>query len=136
MARIPVGPHLVRWTEWTLTLLRGAGIPDRVAAFAGDLLGLYLGASDYEATLAPAQSPTGEPLSAEALVAMIRGYYESLPAEQFPNVLATLDELFSGSPDERFELGVEVILRAWAPTPGADGAGPPGGVQLLVGPPG
>jgi AcrR family transcriptional regulator len=113
LGRIPVGPNLVRWTEWTLSLLRGAGIPDRIAAYAGDLLGLYLGATGYEATL-PAPSATGEPLQPEEAVAMVRGYYESLPAEQFPNVLATLDELFSGGPEERFELGVDVILRGLA----------------------
>ena len=114
MGRIPVGPNVVRWAEWTLAVLRGAGIPDRVAAFAGDLLGLYLGATAYEATLAPPTSPTGEPLSTEETVAMVRGYFASLPADQFPNVLATLDELFSGDADERFELGLDVILRGLA----------------------
>jgi len=113
LGRIPVGPNLVRWAEWTLGLLRGAGIPDRMAAFAGDLLGLYLGATGYEATLAP-PSPTGEPLSAEESVTMVRDYFASLPADQFPNVLATLDELFGGGPEERFELGVDVILRGLA----------------------
>jgi AcrR family transcriptional regulator len=113
LGRIPIGPNLVRWTEWTLALLRGGGVPDRIAAYAGDLLGLYLGASAYEASLAP-PSPTGEQLPPEEAVKMIRGYYESMPADQFPNVLATLDELFSGGPDERFELGLDVILRGLA----------------------
>src|SRR6266508_4523586 len=39
LGRVPVGPNLIRWTEWTLTLLRGAGVPDRIAAFTGDLFG-------------------------------------------------------------------------------------------------
>jgi len=113
LGRIPVGPNLVRWSEWTLGLLRGAGIPDRIAAFAGDLLGLYLGATGYEATL-PAPSAGGAPVSAEESTAMVRGYFASLPPDQFPNVLATLDELFSGGPEERFELGLDVILRGLA----------------------
>jgi AcrR family transcriptional regulator len=114
LGRIPVGPHLVRWTEWTLALLRGGGVPDTIAAYAGDLLGLYLGATDYEAVLAPPQSPTGEPLSDEKLVAMLRGYFESLPPDQFPNLHAVMDQLFEGGPDERFELGLDVILRGLA----------------------
>jgi AcrR family transcriptional regulator len=114
LGRIPVGPNVVRWAEWTLALLRGAGIPDRIAAYAGDLFGLYMGATAYEATLPPMTSPTGEPLSADETVAMVRGYFASLPADQFPNVLATLDELFSGGPEERFELGLDVILRGLA----------------------
>jgi AcrR family transcriptional regulator len=113
LGRVPVGPNLVRFTEWTLGLLRGAGIPDRIAAYSGDLLGLYLGATGYEATL-PVPSPTGEPLSATETVAMLRDYYASMPPDQFPNVLATLDELFSGGPEERFQLGLDVILRGLA----------------------
>lgn len=113
LGRIPVGPNLVRWTEWTLTLLRGAGVPDRIAAYAGDLFGLYLGAISYEESLG-APSPTGESLSPEQFVAMVRGYFESLPKDRFPNVHATLAELFGGGPDERFELGIDVILRGIA----------------------
>jgi TetR/AcrR family tetracycline transcriptional repressor len=113
LGRVPVGPNLVRFTEWTLGLLRGAGIPDRIAAYADDLLGLYAGATGYEATL-PVPSPTGEPLSPTDTVAMLRDYYASMPADQFPNVLATLDELFSGGPEERFRLSLDVILRGLA----------------------
>jgi AcrR family transcriptional regulator len=113
LGRIPVGPNLVRWTEWLLALLRGAGIPDRIAAYAGDLGGLYLGASAYEESLA-LPSPTGEDLRPDEILAMFRGYYESLPADQFPNIHATLGELFSGGPDERFELGLDVLIRGLA----------------------
>jgi hypothetical protein len=67
-------------------------MPDRIAAFAGDLGGLYLGATAYEETL-PLPSPTGEDLPPDQILAMLRGYYESLPADQFPNVHAALDEL-------------------------------------------
>ena len=114
LGRIPTGINVVRWAEWTLVLLRGAGIPDRVAAYAGDLLGLYLGATGYEATLPPMTSASGEALSLEETAAMMRGYFASLPADQFPNVVATVDELFSGGPEERFELGLDVILRGLA----------------------
>ena len=113
LGRVPVGPNLVRFTEWTLSLLRGAGIPDRIAAYSGDLLGLYVGATGYETTL-PVASPTGEPRSPEETVAMLRDYYASMPPDQFPNVLATLDDLFGGGAEERFQLGLEVILRGLA----------------------
>jgi len=113
LGRIPVGPNLVRWTEWMLALLRVAGVPDRIAAYAGDLLGLYLGASAYERSLG-VPSPTGEDLPPDEVVRMIRGYYESMPPDRFPNLLATMDELFSGGPDERLELGLDVIIRGMA----------------------
>jgi AcrR family transcriptional regulator len=113
LGRIPVGPNLIRWTEWMLALLRGAGVPDRIAAFAGDLGGLYLGASAYERSLA-VSSPGQQDLSPDQMVRMIRAYFESMPADRFPNVHETLDELFSGGPDERFELGLDVIIRGLA----------------------
>ena len=113
LGRIPIGPTLVRWTEWGLTVLRGAGVPDRIAAYAFDLLGLYLGATSYEEGVPP-PTAEGQPLDIEQFVGMMRGYYESLPEEQFPNVHATLDELFSGGPEERFRLGLEVITRGLA----------------------
>jgi AcrR family transcriptional regulator len=113
LGRVPVGPTLVRWTEWLLALLRGAGMPDRIAAYAGDLGGLYLGATAYEEGM-PLPSPTGEDLPPEKIVEMFRSYYQSLPPDQFPNVHAALDELFSGGPDERFELGLDVIIRGLA----------------------
>jgi AcrR family transcriptional regulator len=113
LGRIPVGPNLVRWIEWLLALLRSAGMPDRIAAYAGDLGGLYLGATSYEEGLPP-PSPTGQDLRPDEIVAMYRGYFESLPPDQFPNVHATLEELFSGGPDERFELGLDVIIRGLA----------------------
>ena len=114
LGRVPTGPNVVRWAEWILALLRGAGIPDRIAAFAGDLIGLYLGATGYEAAMPPMTSATGEPLSVEESVATIRGYFASLPADQFPNVVATVDDLVGGGPDERFALGLDVILRGLA----------------------
>jgi AcrR family transcriptional regulator len=113
LGRVPVGPNLIRVAEATLALLRGAGIPDRIAAFAPDLLAQYLGASLYEEGLG-FPSPTGEDLPPEQVVEMIRGYFASMPADRFPNVHAALDELFSGGPDERFELGLEIILRGFA----------------------
>ena len=113
LGRIPVGPTLVRWSEWGLALLRGAGVPDRIAAYSFDLLGLYLGATSYEEGMPP-PAPSGKPLGMEELAQMIRGYFESLPKEQFPNVHATLDEMFSGGPEERFRLGLDVIVRGLA----------------------
>jgi AcrR family transcriptional regulator len=113
LGRIPIGPNTVRWIEWLLGLLRGAGIPDRIAAYVGDLGGLYLGAHAVEDAMGP-QSPSDETLPPEEVIAMIRGYFESLPADQFPNIHETIDDLFAGDPDERYRLGLEIIVRGIA----------------------
>src|SRR5438874_171511 len=48
MGRIPLGPNALRVSEWTLGLLRAAGIPDRTAALVIDLFALYVGAHATE----------------------------------------------------------------------------------------
>jgi AcrR family transcriptional regulator len=109
LGRIPTGPNALRAAEWQLALLRGAGIPDRVAAFAGDLFGLYLGAYGFEESLgAPsATDEQGEPQDVEK---MLRDYWSSLPTDRFPNLTSLVDLLFSGDRDERFEFGLDVLF--------------------------
>jgi AcrR family transcriptional regulator len=116
LGRIPIGPTTVRWVEWQLALLRGAGLSDRTATLAGDLLALYVGALGYEDSLPP-PDPSGEGGSFEDAIRMIRDYFASLPPDRFPNTVAMADELVSGGPDERFEFGLDVIVRGLAAQP-------------------
>lgn len=113
LGRIPFGPNLLRVSEWMLGLMRAGGVPDRVAAYAGDLFGLYVGAHAFEETLGLV-SPTGEELPPEQVLGMMREYLSSLPSSSFPNTVELVDELMSGGPDERFELGLDVIVRGIA----------------------
>jgi AcrR family transcriptional regulator len=110
---IPAGPNVLLVVEWMLGLLRSAGVPDRTAALAGDLFGLYVGAYAYEESLGLA-SPTGEDLPPGEVVAMLRDYWLSLPPSRFPNTVALVDSLFEGGPDERFEFGLDVLVQGLA----------------------
>jgi AcrR family transcriptional regulator len=110
LGRIPIGPNTVRVTEWTLSLLRNAGVPDRTAALALDLMALYVGAYAYEESL-PFPSPAGDEASPEETIAMIRDYFASLPVDQFPHTVALADQLVAGGPEERFEFGLDVLIR-------------------------
>jgi AcrR family transcriptional regulator len=113
LGRIPIGPSTVSFGEWLLALLRGGGVPDRAAALAADLLALYVGAFAYEESLGLA-SPTREESSPHELIAMIHDYFASLPPERFPHTVALADLLVAGGPDERFEFGLDVIIRGLA----------------------
>jgi AcrR family transcriptional regulator len=110
LGRLPSGPTLARVSEWLYALLSPAGIPDRVIAYAGDLTSLYVEAYAFEESLGVA-SPTGERLPAEQVVGMLREYLLSLPVDRFPHVHRAIDELFAGGPDDRFEFGIDVIIR-------------------------
>lgn len=123
LGRIPIGPNLVRMAEWQLTLLRGAGVPDRAAALVGDLFGLYIGAYAYEESLG-FTSPDGKDRPPHEIVEMIRGYFASLPPERFPNTVALADQLVEGGPAERFDFGVEVLIRGLASFIPAEGTAP------------
>jgi AcrR family transcriptional regulator len=109
LGRIPVGPSMLRIIEWSLALLRGAGIPDEIAAYFGDLFGRYLDASVLEESLA---SLPGDPeTSPEERFRMLRDYFGGLPPDRFPNIVALTGALFTGGSDERFELGLDILLR-------------------------
>lgn len=113
IGRIPIGPNLMRLAEWQLGLLRAAGLPDRTCAFAGDLFGVFVGTYGVEESMG-VQSPTGEPMPAERVLDLFRGYLESLPPDQFPNTIALMGELLGGSPAERFEFGMDVLIKGLA----------------------
>jgi AcrR family transcriptional regulator len=107
--RIPLGPNAVRYMEWHLSILRAGGLSDRVAALAGDMLYLYIGAFSFEECLGLAV-PTGGDGSAHDFIGQLREYFASLPADSFPNISQLAGELTSGGPDTRFEFGLDVVL--------------------------
>jgi AcrR family transcriptional regulator len=110
MGAIPAGPNILVVVEWMHALLREAGLPDGTVALFGDLAGLYVGAYAFEESLGLA-SPTGEDLPPEEVLAMLGEYWASLPQDRFPHTLALGDRLFEGGPDERFEFGLDVLIR-------------------------
>jgi AcrR family transcriptional regulator len=110
LGRIPAGATLALYNEWLFALLKPVGIPDRVIAYLGDFAGLYVGAYAFEESLG-VSSPTGEDLPPEQILEMFRGYVLSLPEDRFPNTRAAADLLFAGGPDERFEFGIDLMLR-------------------------
>lgn len=113
LGRIPSGPTVARFAEWLFALLTPVGIPDRVIAYLGDLAALYVGAYAFEESLGLA-SPTGEDLPPEQIVAMFRDYLAGLPADRFPHLHRAVGLLFGGDADERFEFGLDVIIRGIA----------------------
>jgi AcrR family transcriptional regulator len=107
LGRIPVGPNILRVIEWTLELLRGAGVPDQPAAYFGDIFGRLLDASVLEDAAAPTEDSA-------ASFEMIREHFASLPVERFPNIVALVPAMFAGSADDRFEFGLDLLVRGLA----------------------
>jgi AcrR family transcriptional regulator len=101
MGRVPIGPNLLNAVEWQLHLLHAAGVPARHAAWFGDLFALYVTAHAFEDTL-------GTDTDQDA--ALMGQYMASLPADRFPHLMASADQLMAGDPDERFEFGLDLLL--------------------------
>jgi hypothetical protein len=106
LGRVPMGPNLVRLAEWMLGVLRGAGIPDREAAWFPDLAALIGAAQAVEDDMTSAED--------DANMKAMGDYLAALPPDRFPNITGVLPELVSGGADKRFEFVVELLVRGLA----------------------
>ena len=98
----------LRQLEQLLAFLSDAGVPDRLAAYLGDLLGLYIAAFTFEESLWERDEAGQDSLN------QFSSYLETLPAERFPHLAHLRDEMTEIGHDERFELGLEIILQGVA----------------------
>ena len=106
MGRIPAGPESLPVLERYLAVLAAAGLPPRVIAYAADMFALYVGGFAFEESLRV--PPLGD---ASASTAQLADYYRSLPPDAFPTLVGLADDLTSGDADERFEFGLELLVR-------------------------
>ncbi|MFV8753144.1 TetR/AcrR family transcriptional regulator [Nannocystaceae bacterium ST9] len=111
---VAVGPNALRITEALLTLLEEGGVDLATAAWAVDLLVLYVTAivAEHADGLDPAE-PEG------AVVRAVAGASE----QDHPRVHAAGALLFSGTAEERFAWAIDVILGGILQTPRAPRAG-------------
>jgi hypothetical protein len=100
-----------------ISIMRAGGLPDQVIAYACDMLPLYVMAVCYEESLYSTE--TNSPADLADFVAEMRTYFASLPPNRFPNLVSLAGPLTAGSEgDERFEFGLEVLVRGLAAMPG------------------
>lgn len=134
LGRVAVTPSMLPVGERVLSELRSAGLPDQVAAYVGDLAGLYVGAVAYELDVAPSGGQDAE------MLAQFATWMRSLPPDRYPNTVALASKLVAGTAEERFEWGLDVIVRGLAtyldvppdpragwPAQSSDGAAAPAG---------
>lgn len=117
-ANIPVGPNALRYTEALLAVLRGAGIPDRIAAWGMDQMSLVIVADAIESAIHVSHGRQTE-ADAEPYLAQVRDYFGSLPADRFPNLVAMAGAMTEGSGDERFAFAIDLMVDGLARYAGA-----------------
>ncbi|MFI0467950.1 TetR/AcrR family transcriptional regulator [Saccharopolyspora sp. 5N102] len=106
----PAGPNALIVSEAMMAILRSAGFSDRVVAFSVDILALFATAVAMErsADFGLSDAERGERME------MIGRYFAELPADRFPTIVALLPALMSGDEDERFEFGLDILIRGIA----------------------
>jgi TetR/AcrR family transcriptional regulator, tetracycline repressor protein len=118
LGRIPFGPNGLIVIEHQLAMLRAGGVPDRVAAFAGDLLSQYIVSTAIEEDMWRSRFPNATPQDIVAQMGEIRDYLTGLPVDFFPNVVAMAGPMMAGdSHADRFEMGLDIIVRGLASLP-------------------
>lgn len=113
MGRVPFTSELLPHVERLLAILRSAGLPDRVAAIAGDLISTYVEGFVLAEEIWQERLRT-ERFSWDDVRRELQEYFASLPADRFPNMIALADLMIQESNDYRFELGMEILLRGLA----------------------
>jgi AcrR family transcriptional regulator len=116
MGLIPTGPHLLAIAEAQLGLMLAGGVPPKVAGLAVDTLGMYIDADAIEDTFYTATVKAGEDPweHFRKYVAELREYFKALPTDRYPNIVAMVDDLTDEGGAERFEFGLDVLLRGIA----------------------
>jgi hypothetical protein len=82
-----------------------------VAAYASDILPLYATSVAFEDSLWAERFGAMQPENFEPFVGQLREYFRSLPPDQFPNLSSMADALTRVEGDERFEFGLDLLVR-------------------------
>jgi AcrR family transcriptional regulator len=105
-AHIPAGEGSLAKAEHLLGVMIEGGVPPRVASWAIDIVSLYIGAATYEDYLA-GQRFAGDDLAAD----MVSDFVSTLNSSSaFPYLARHIDVLTSGTPEERFDFGLEMLI--------------------------
>ncbi|GAA3839985.1 TetR family transcriptional regulator ActII [Sphaerisporangium flaviroseum] len=114
MAHVPFTPELLPHVERLLAIFRAGGLPDAVAAAAGDMMSTFMEGFTFEESMWEERRRNTEAASWKEMRSTIKGYFDTLPPERFPNLIALSGMIFDDDNDARFELGIEIILRGLA----------------------
>lgn len=105
VANVPTGENSLRVADNLMGLLLAGGVRPRDAAWACDVLPLFVTASAVEtATYEERGAAPGE------VVEHLEAVFTTLPADRFPHLARYGEDLVSGDGEERFHFGVDVFL--------------------------
>ena len=116
MAHIPSGDNVLRVMDTMLALLKAGGASDEAAAYAGDLISLYVTAIAYERGLYR-RLHRDEPRHQEQEVERLAERFAAIDPRRYPTLAALGPAMTRGDEEERFELGLDVLINGLLSTP-------------------
>jgi AcrR family transcriptional regulator len=111
IAHIPTGEHALRLVNAMIGLLLAGGVPEASAAWAADVVNLYITAAAYETYV---QQRMGVPEDRE--LEEVRETFEQ-QAGRFPNVERVQWAMFQGDGEQRFDFGLDLMINGLLHTP-------------------
>jgi AcrR family transcriptional regulator len=115
MARIPTGDNALRVTESMMELLRAGGASDQATAYAADLVSMYITAIAYERSLY--EQLYADPEHEQREIEKIAQRFSTIDTARYPIMAALAPLMTRGTADERFELGLDVLINGLLATP-------------------
>ncbi|WP_433243982.1 TetR/AcrR family transcriptional regulator [Streptosporangium sp. CA-135522] len=114
MGVLPFNPEVLPQVDRILAIFRAAGLPSRVAGAAGDVISTFIEGFAYEESMWDDRRRESQEGTWKDLQTAMTRYFKDLPPDRFPNLVALSDFLVDRSNDDRFELGMEIIVRGLA----------------------
>jgi AcrR family transcriptional regulator len=114
LGNVPTGENALPVMEAFVATLLAGGVSPSVAGIAVDILALYITATAYEESLESSHIVAAK--DEENFHLGLRGFMQSLPAARFPTLVAMAEPLTAGDHQERFEFGLDLLVRGIAST--------------------
>jgi AcrR family transcriptional regulator len=108
LGRVPMGPNALRISELTMSMLRSGGVPDQAVAWAVDVVGMFVTANAVEDAVTADLARKGR--DPQEYYDQVHRYFAGLPADRFPITAMLVPQLMTGTGDERFRFGLELLV--------------------------
>ena len=105
LANPPTGPSAIRIADRVLGLLAAGGVDDRSAAWFIDVVFLFVNANAYETSISVAEGSDDQ-----RVVERLQEEFSGLSAERFPNFVRLLPLSMTGSREQRFNFGLQLMI--------------------------
>jgi AcrR family transcriptional regulator len=112
LGMIPLDPGLMVVTERLLAILRAGDVADQHAAWFVDVGSLFVASVAVEEDIWRQRAAGHDPekVTEEAVVGNVRSVLEQLPTEHFPLLNSLAIILTTGSGDDRFRFGIDLLI--------------------------